>query len=131
MLTGAGKVGYMVALSGMLLLVQPLIRAISGKFESFDLTLSLVGTVLMKSDPNARSLWRQLFWSQALSTRKDRIVFFLIVFGTSYLLYPLRDTWKGESLADNWPYFSLALLALLAGWFLALSEFWQSRSPQK
>ena len=138
MLTGAAKLYFLLAFNGMLLLIQPTVRAFIGKRDGVDVGLILVGTLLLaagygqlRRNPMAGSFGRRLFVELPLRSGKDRVAFFLILIGATQLPDPLRNIWEGESFASEWPYLALYVALLGIGWLLAFSELWQSRSPEK
>jgi hypothetical protein len=138
MLTGTAKIFYLLAFSGFILLVQPTVKAVIGTIDGFDWAQVFVGTallavgyVLLQRDPTARSLGRRLYGAPPLKPGKDWVALFVILSGVTLLRDGFRKIWEGASFASEWPYFALVLVILGIGWFLALSEFRQSRSPQE
>jgi hypothetical protein len=138
MLTGAAKIGYMLAISGLILFVRPAVAMLFESVDAFDVAHLVVGTILFvaglpfmwRNAGTLRLAWRSL-WAQSLSSRKDRVaLFFLIIPGIHALPVLVAGIWSPENATLSLPLLVMALAALVLGWVLVLSDLWQTRSPQ-
>ena len=137
MLTGKAKIGYMMAYSGFVLFIYPALRAGSASRDNFDLALLLIATALfligsaLVRSRSMAGVGRLLFRTPTFQSGKDWLALFLILASTFMLPALLRSIWSGGRISVGWPAFVLILSTLAGGWFLALSEFLPSRSPEK
>jgi hypothetical protein len=132
MLTGAGKIGYLLAYGGLTALVTPAIGLLVYNINGLSATLLVIGTIMLLSglillwrDPSAPSLRWKLLWPEDLGINKG--VLFLILFGS--IMVPMQLSlvaWGFRSDFGLWV-IAVSLVALVIGWLLALRDLQQSR----
>jgi hypothetical protein len=138
MLTGKAKIGYMLAYSGVIMLIGPLVTLLSNDIDGWSAALMVIGIiilvggfVLLWRDRAARSLGWKLLWKPVMPTDWDRGGQTLIVVGSLGVTMQVAIV-KWNPISDSWSwYVAIPLVALVFGWALALSEFLPSRSPHK
>jgi hypothetical protein len=128
----------MLACSGLILFIRPLVRILFGTTDALDVAHLVVGTILLiagffliwRDSPTLGVAWKTL-WTQTLHSRKDKVAFALILLGAQALPILVTYLWSPESAEASLLFLVVALPALVIGWLLALSEFLPSRSPDK
>ena len=138
MLTGMGKIGYLLAYSGFVALTPPVVGLANYPLNSFTATLIVIGTVMLVGgsillwrDRTARSLRWKFLWTHTVLTDRDKGAYYLIIFGSFGLSWLLSlFSWDVRSEIGLW-FIAVTSIALVIGWLLALSEFLPSRSAQK
>ena len=138
--TKIGKIGCFVFFTGQFFWILPIIDLIWRSFDLWDVVffvvgmlLILVGYLVTRKDMHLRRLgWKLLLWD--FPKTRDRFARGLITFGNTVVMILIMmsrimdytyGTWQ-----SIWVYPSLAIIALLIGWALILTEREAPSPPQ-